>query len=119
MNYSKYKDEVYIHVFNVDEGEHEEANIVSHFVPVTNLKGSELSGERLPRKYQENLNNADVLRRMHSLKCQYPIFLEDDALAKENWMDSVMVAINQIEQYDLKRKAIAPIVASPWLMVKL
>ena len=119
MNYAKYKDEVYIHVFNVDEGEHEEVKVASQFVPVTNLKVTESIRKKLPRKYQENLDNADVLRRMHSLNCQYPLFIEDDALAKENWMDSVMLAIRQTEQYQFEGKAIAPILANPWLMVKL
>ena len=119
MNYAKYKDEVYIHVFNVDEEEHEEANVVSQFVPVTHLKRPESSRKKLPRKYQENLDNADVFRRMHSLNCQYPIFIEDDALAKEDWMDSVMLAIKQMEQFDLQRKEKDHIMANPWLMVKL
>ena len=120
LNYAKYKKDVYIHVFNIDEGEHEEAKVVSQFVPVTNLERiSSDKGDRLPRKYQENLDNADVLRQMHSLNCQYPIFIEDDALAKENWMDSVMLAIHEMEQFDFERKAIVPISARPWLMVKL
>lgn len=123
MNYAKYKDDVYIHVFNVDEVEHEEARVVSQFVPVTNLKEQGVSsGKKLPRKYQENLDNAEILRRMHSLNCQYPIFIEDDALAKENWMDSVMFAIKEVEQYDLERRGGASSVEdlnAPWFMVKL
>ncbi len=122
MNYAKYKDDVYIHVFNVDEAEHEEARVVSQFVPVTNLKGVS-SGKKLPRKYQENLDNAEILRRMHSLNCQYPIFIEDDALAKENWMDSVMFAIKEVEQYDLEKRGGASSSVenpnAPWFMVKL
>jgi hypothetical protein len=83
------------------------------------LKRPESSRKKLPRKYQENLDNADVFRRMHSLNCQYPIFIEDDALAKENWTDSVMLAIKQMEQFDLQRKEKDHIMANPWLMVKL
>ena len=118
MNYAQYKDQVYVHVFNVDHNpqEHKEAQIVSQFVPVTNLKegSDEVEGFPLPRKYQENLDNAEVFKRMNSLQCEYPIFIEDDALAKNNWVDSVMLAIQQMEDYDRAHKT-----AAPWLMLKL
>ena len=124
MNYAKYKDSVYIHVFNVDPEpkEYVEAQIASYFLPVTNLQeemksqakfGVELMGFPLPRKYQENLDNAQVFRRMNSLNCQYPIFIEDDALAKNDWMDSVEQAIRQMEEYEQKRTT------PDWFMLKL
>jgi len=121
MNYAKYKDQVYVHVFNVDAdpAEHKEAQIVSQFVPVTHVKQGVKEEFPLPRKYQENLDNAEVMRRVNSLQCEYPILIEDDALAKNDWMDSILVAIRQMEKYERDRREVLSSKLAPWLMVKL
>jgi len=114
MNYSKYKDDVYIHVLNTDKEpeNHMEVEKIRHLVPVSNVKGKIL--EPLPDfnidyKYQENLDNAQILRLIHPIGCQYPIMMEDDALPAENWVDAVLIAIKQIEDRNPK----------PWFLVKL
>lgn len=101
MQWAVHKDIVYIHVFNVDNEpeKHLEVDLIKHLVPVTNLKVPlEKNGDfPITPHYHESLDNAGILRNLHKIGCQYPILLEDDALATENWVESVLLAIEQLE----------------------
>jgi len=126
MDYARHKDDVYIHVFNVDAhpDEHIDVQTVRHLVPVTNIKAP-YSIPNIPRKYQENLDFALILRKITTMNCQYPIIIEDDALPAEYWVDSVMHAISQLEQRHPKNSSSSavvsnqPVVSKPWLAMKL
>jgi hypothetical protein len=48
-------------------------------------------------KLQEDLDNAQVMKMFNKVGCRYPIFLEDDAIADENWYDMLQTAINQLD----------------------
>ena len=113
MNYLKYKDEIYIHVFNVDSEprKHTEADIVKHFVPVTDLN--------MPLEYpagferevhlHENLDHAEMIRTFDQIGCEVPILVEDDALATTDWVESVLLAIQQLHTKQVDE----------WFMVRL
>ena len=98
MDYARHKDDVYVHVFNVDADpdEHVDIQTIRHLVPVTNIKAP-YSIPNIPRKYQENLDFALILRKITTMNCQYPIIIEDDALPAEYWVDAVFRAISQLE----------------------
>ena len=100
MNYAKYKDEVYIHVFNVDNEpeKHKEVEWIRDLVPVTNLKVPIQPNGDFPIQthYHENMDTAYIVREFYRLGCEYPILLEDDALATTNWVDSVMDMIEDL-----------------------
>ena len=34
---------------------------------------------------------------MYAIGCEYPILIEDDALAEENWVESILLAIEQLK----------------------
>ena len=114
MNYKKFKDLVYIHVFNVDKEpeNHVEADIVKHLLPVTNLKVPIASEDGFPVQthYHENRDHAEILRRMSQMGCENPIVVADDALATMDWVESVMLAITQIETQHR---------GTDWFMVRL
>ena len=102
MNYAAHKNDVYIHVFNVDEepADHREVDIVKHLVPVSDLKIlKEAPSDDFPleRHYHENMDNAAIIRFFDKLGCEFPIFLEDDALATNNWVESVMESVKELE----------------------
>jgi hypothetical protein len=114
MNFAAHKDDVYIHVFNVDSRpeEHTDVDLIRNLVPVTNIKVSIKSDDpNFPIKshYHENLDNAQIMRHLHDIGCEYPIMIEDDALAAEDWVNSVLLAIAQLEA----RKK------NDWLAIKL
>ena len=113
MNFHKYKDNVYIHVFNMDNDPEEnlEADIVSYFVPVSDAKVPISAPDKFPVKphYRENLDNAYIVRTLHEIGCEYPILLEDDSLATTDWMDAVSLAIDQLKNYG----------PDSWFMVRL
>ena len=114
MNFPAHKDDIYIHVFNVDSRpeEHTDVDLIRHLVPVTNIKVSIESNDPnfpIPSHYHENLDNAQIMRHLHDIGCEYPIMIEDDALAAENWVNSVLLAIAQLEA----RKK------NDWLAIKL
>ena len=115
MQWTVHKDIVYIHVFNVDNEpeKHLEVDLVKHLVPVTNLKVPiERNGDfPIEQDYHESLDNAVILRNLYKIGCQYPILLEDDALATENWVESVLLAIEQLEGRKNSRR--------DWFVVKL
>ena len=119
MNFNKFKERIYIHVFSVESRVdlHTELSVVAQFVPVTLIK-SRVSEDPIPRKYQEELDTSQIYRSVHQLGCQYSIFIEDDALAKTNWVESLLLAIKQIEEYTGHRNQHDPPLA-PWLLVKL
>ena len=100
MNYAKYKDEVYIHVFNVDSEprENTEADIVKYFVPVSDANIPVELPEGLPMDshFRENLDNAYIIRTFARIGCEHSIILEDDSLATNDWMDSVSLALEQL-----------------------
>ena len=111
MKFAQNHHHVYIHVFNVASppSKNREANVISQFVPVTNLKDGSTS-QSYTRRQQENLDYAEILKRMNSLPCGDIILIEDDALPRNNWVDSVMLAVRQMELYEHKDQ---------WLTVKL
>jgi hypothetical protein len=112
MNYKKYKDDVYIHVFNVDNEpeDHTEFEIIRDLVPVTNVKVPIPTDPNFPVQthYHENKDNAEIIRIFSRIGCQYPIFLEDDSLATNEWVESVLLAIQQLEAHK-----------DNWFMVRL
>ena len=114
MNYKKYKDLVYIHVFNVDNqpSEHKETDITRPLLPTTDLKVPIETEADFPVQthYHENRDKAEIIRKMSGIGCEYPIVLADDALATNDWVDSVLLAIKQIES---QSKGIE------WFMVRL
>ena len=112
MNYSQYKDLVYIHVFNTADRieAHQQLPVVRQLVPVTTINKKRFA-HPIPRKYQEELDAAQIYRLVHRMKCDYSLFIEDDALAKNEWIDSVLSAISYIEQMDST--------TDPWLIIKL
>ena len=121
MDYAKHKDNVYIHVFNVDAhpDDHADVQTIRHLVPVTNIKAP-YSIPNIPRKYQENLDFALILRKITTMNCEYPIIIEDDALPAEHWVDSVLRAISQLEErHPRNNTALDPNISKPWLAMKL
>ena len=102
MNYAAHKDDVYIHVFNVDAEptNHVEADLIRPLVPVTDVKIplNPPEGFKVQANYQENVDSAEIVRLVAGMGCQYPIFLEDDALATTDWVESVLLAITQLEK---------------------
>ena len=103
MNYAKYKEDVYIHVFNVDSEpeKHEEVELIRDLVPVTNLKVPIPPNGDFPIQphYHENMDTARIIREFHRIGCEYPILIEDDALATTNWVDSVMDMIQDLNKH--------------------
>jgi len=80
---------------------------------VTNLKaplGDVPDRFHIRKKYHETADYVEMLRILNMIGCQYPITLEDDALATENWVHSVSLAKQQLESSDNQRL---------WLGVKL
>ena len=100
MDYFKHRDDVYIHVFNVDNNpdSHEDMNIIKGIVPITNVKvpTGDTGNFTDISHVHENLDNAYIMRKMLKLGCQYPIFVEDDAIADEHWFDLLQIAMDQI-----------------------
>ena len=100
MDYFQHRDDVYVHVFNVDNNpdSHEDMNIIRGIVPITNVKvpiGNTGNVSDIMHVH-ENLDNAYIMRKMLSIGCLHPIFVEDDAIADENWFDLLQIAIEQI-----------------------
>jgi hypothetical protein len=58
MNYARYRQQFYIHVFNAASppAANREAELVSQFVPVTNIDKRSASVGYYTRKQQENLD---------------------------------------------------------------
>ena len=112
MNYKKFKDQVYIHAFNVDNEPdmHKEFEIIESLVPVTRVKGEIKTSEGFPVQthYHENRDNAQIIRYLDKIGCEYPVLLEDDALATNEWVESILVAIKQLEEHP-----------DPWFMVRV
>ena len=100
MNYVKYKNDVYVHVFNVDNEpeKHQEIEWIRDLVPVTNLKVPIQPNGDFPIQthYHENMDTAHIVREFYRIGCEYPILIEDDALATTNWVDSVMDMIQDL-----------------------
>ena len=109
MQYKQYSDHVYIHVFNVDAepDKHTDVDLIRHLVPVTNLKVAIPGEEAFPLgpRCHENVDYAAILRVLLDMKCQYPIFLEDDALATDNWIESIKLLIDQLESRTSEEKS--------------
>jgi hypothetical protein len=126
MDYVKHKEDVYIHVFNVDANpdKHRDVEKIRNLVPVTNIKAP-YHIPHIPRKYQENLDFALILRKISTLNCLYPIIIEDDGLPAEHWVDQVFRAIDQLEerQGNLSNATNFPTLThrlpKPWLAMKL
>lgn len=112
MNYKTYKDQVYIHAFNVDNepDQHKEFEILESLIPTTRVKAEIRSTQGFPIQthYHENKDNAIIIRHLDTMGCQYPILLEDDAMATNEWVESVLVAIQQLEAHP-----------DPWFMVRV
>jgi len=105
MDYRKNKDSVYIHVFNVDAdpSHHSDVDHIRHLVPVTNIKGvieESGSGFQVETKAHESADTAAIMRLIEKMGCEYPIFIEDDALATEGWVDSVNLAIEELKHQE-------------------
>jgi hypothetical protein len=92
----KRSDSVYIHVFNVDDmpEEHAQVEEIRKLFPVTNIKAK--TATDMERKLQEGLDFADQLDVMYSWECPHSVFLEDDALAQEDWVHRVRSAIHEL-----------------------
>lgn len=124
MDYARHKDDVYIHVFNVDANpeDHVEVQTIRNLVPVTNIKAP-YHIPFIPRKYQENLDFALILRKISTMNCLYPIIIEDDGLPAENWVDKVFRAIDQLEKrhppVSPKSTSLRSQIKPPWLAMKL
>lgn len=102
MNFKAHKEDVYIHVFNVDTEPdlHTDIEMIKNVVPVTKIKApaaSSVGGFPIQAHYHENLDNAQIMRHLHAIGCQYPILIEDDAMAEENWVESTLFAIEQLK----------------------
>lgn len=87
------EDGVYIHVFNLDDEPelHTEVADIRDLFGVSNIKAK--AAVRLERKLQEGLDFADTLTEMHSWGCPSVLLLEDDALAQDNWVEMVELAV--------------------------
>jgi hypothetical protein len=97
------KDRVYVHVFNVDNHtgvRFDEMEIVRQIVPVSDIKASTQGYDtsKFTIHFQENLDNALIMKMSRMIGCRYPIFMEDDAIADENWLDLLDSAIKQLER---------------------
>ena len=100
MDYRKYKDDVYIHVFNMEPnpGDHTDIESIADLVPVTNVHANIGNVPKKVRKIaQEAADHAIVLRKLAEMGCKYPLLIEDDALAEEGWVDSLKEAIAELE----------------------
>jgi hypothetical protein len=101
MNYRQNKNDVHIHVFNMEKNpqEHKDIHLIEGLVPITHVH-KELPGLHLrsseARKGQEGLDHSVILHHFINEGCQYPILIEDDAIAAENWVDSVNQAIKEL-----------------------
>lgn len=86
-------DNVYIHVFNVDRQPelHTDVDEIRDLFVVSDVKAK--PAVRMDRKLQEGLDFADILTEMHSWGCPSVLFLEDDALAQEHWVERVHQAV--------------------------
>jgi hypothetical protein len=95
------RDSVYLHVFNVDNEpeKHTDVHLIRHLVPVSNVKVPIQPNGDFPIQshYHENLDYADIMRHLYRIGCEYPIMIEDDALATEKWDDLVFLAIEELE----------------------
>jgi hypothetical protein len=101
MDYFKHQDDVYIHVFNVDSDPdgHTDLDMIRGIVPITNVKvpfDREIGNLTIRPQHHENLDNAFIMRKMMSIGCEHPIFLEDDTIADENWYDLMQIAFDQL-----------------------
>jgi hypothetical protein len=100
MNYKKYKNDVYIHVFNVDNEPDEfiDIDLIKPLLPITNIKSKlEPNWGFVPsRLHYEDMDNSLIIQKFHQLGCQYPVFVEDDAVPTTDWVDSIMLAIKQL-----------------------
>lgn len=116
MNYYKSRNHVYVHVFNTDPqvDSHPELTVVAQFLPVTFVSNRMMDIE-IPEEYQDPLDTAQIYRMVHGMQCLYPIFVDDYAIAKSNWVDSVLSTIKQIELYTKSRTKTAH---RSWLSVK-
>jgi hypothetical protein len=113
MNYKKYKDDVYIHVFNVDNepDEFKDIDLIKPLVPISNIKSKlEPNWGFVPtRLHYEDMDNSLIIQKFHQLGCKYPVFVEDDALPTTDWVDSIMLAIKQLSERPNR---------DDWLLVK-
>jgi hypothetical protein len=103
MDYFKHREDVYIHVFNVDNDPdgHTDLDMIRGIVPITNVKvpiDQDVGNFTILPHHHENLDNAFIMRKMMSIGCMHPIFIEDDAIADENWYDLVQIAIDQLAE---------------------
>ena len=104
MPYMARRDDVYIHVFNVEHNPETNPDIplIEGLLPVTNVKVSiPMSKTMLPRKYVEALHHAEVMKTVAGWDCEFPILLEDDGLAGEGWLDGVDLASTQLTDWFL------------------
>jgi hypothetical protein len=115
MNYKKYKDKVYVHVFNVDPDpeQHEDVDLIRTILPVTDVKApiASIDGDfEIHSLHHENMDYALILRLLNSIGCQYPIMVEDDSLATLDWVESILLAIRQLSERETR---------NDWLVLKL
>ena len=107
-------DDVYIHIFNVQAlGEtHPGLEAVDDLLPVSRIKGELPPAEDivLPMipQYAEAHDHLEAMRVFDRIGCQYPIFIEDDSLPQEGWLEMVREAISQLVKRD-----------RDWFLVKL
>ena len=105
-------DDVYIHVFNVQNVSvpHKDIETVADLVPVTRAKGKlpETLVVKMRPQFAEAHDHREAMRALKKIGCQYPILIEDDALPQEGWLDMVRMAINQLEER-----------GTDWFVVKL
>lgn len=105
-------DDIYIHVFNVQDPSiyHKDIESVQDLVPVTSTKGqlpAEINVPMIPQ-YAEAHDHLEAMRVLMKIGCKYPILIEDDALPQIGWVDQIRKAIDQLE----KR-------GTDWFVVKL
>jgi len=100
MNYRKHKNDVYMHVFNMEAkaGDHRYIHLIKGLLPITHVHAEipSLRGKKAP----ESADRPIVLRHLLNLGCKNPILIEDDALPEENWVHSVNNAISQLLNSD-------------------
>ena len=96
----RWHDGVYIHVFNVDDHpeQHTEVDEIRDLFPVSETKAR--TDVKYERPLQEGLDFAEQLDLMYSWDCPYIIFLEDDALAQEQWVERLNIGLEQLEAED-------------------
>jgi hypothetical protein len=98
MDYPKNRETTYIHVFDVNKDslrdDHSYIEEVASLLPVSRINDEAIVDNR---KLQEDIDFTSILEKVIPLKCKYPIFIEDDAVADDHWFDLIEIAIDQLE----------------------